>query len=643
MTQPQRAQLRDFVVEHFSREDLVIFCADYFRDFYLDYEGSHLSKSALTANLIEHCEHRAMLDALRANLQRARERPYLDRFERVPLAEIKTQPRNPKQVFISHAHEDVDFAQRLAGDLREAGLSVWMTPGSIQPGEQWVSAIDRGLGESGIFAVVLSPNAVRSKWVKSETQWAVQAERNNTVQLLPLMVKTCDVSQLSNLLTLSQHLSFERDYAQGLEALCGALGVQSAAMRAALQAAEAERERQRRLAAEQERQKRVAAGQARLQQEAEADEQLRAENERLKRAAEERERQKIAAAARERLRLENERLKREAAKQAKPQTSRRALLMGLGGAAGVGAVAWTIGQLNLNRSPSAPTAPAPTQAPINAARPTTMVIVANATGLPTLPAAAANGTPADEMTLELAAGVNMILRRVPAGEFLMGSDKAKDKDAQDDEQPQHTVVLSEYYIGKYEVTNAQYAAYAQASGPPFIILSGKDDHPVVNVSWDDAVAFAKWLSQKSGKTVQLPTEAQWEKAARGPSTGSGDGRIYPWGNDWDEKKANVSSDTAAVGSYSSAGGDSPFGLADMAGNVWEWCNDWYDAKAYEGRTGQTVKDPTGPASGITRVLRGGSWLFNQFCVRAACRNSFRPDGRNFNIGFRVVSLSAPIP
>ncbi|WP_296900207.1 SUMF1/EgtB/PvdO family nonheme iron enzyme [Thiohalocapsa sp.] len=134
--------------------------------------------------------------------------------------------------------------------------------------------------------------------------------------------------------------------------------------------------------------------------------------------------------------------------------------------------------------------------------------------------------------LTITSPIHLELVRVPAGEFLMGSDPAKDKSAKDSEQPQHTVELPEFTIGKYPITNAQYAAFVQATGHRMPrhweaseIPSGKEDHPVVNVSWHDAMDFCQWLSQETGKGFVLPSEAEWEKAARGT-----DGRIYPWGD-----------------------------------------------------------------------------------------------------------------
>jgi formylglycine-generating enzyme required for sulfatase activity len=163
---------------------------------------------------------------------------------------------------------------------------------------------------------------------------------------------------------------------------------------------------------------------------------------------------------------------------------------------------------------------------------------------------------------------------IPAGEFLMGSDPHKDKDALDREQPQHTLYLPDYYIAKTPVTNAQYAAFVQATGYKMPkhwengeIPAGKDAHPVVNVSWDDAMVYYKWLAEATGKSYTLPSEAEWEKAARGT-----DGRLYPWGNTFDQGKCNVGKSgirgTAPVDKYPQ--GASPYGVLDMAGNVYEW-------------------------------------------------------------------------
>jgi formylglycine-generating enzyme required for sulfatase activity len=212
---------------------------------------------------------------------------------------------------------------------------------------------------------------------------------------------------------------------------------------------------------------------------------------------------------------------------------------------------------------------------------------------------------------------------VPAGEFWMGSDESAD------EQPRHRVGLDAYYIDKYEVTNAFYKRFMEATGraaPGYwnnTSFNG-ESQPVVGVSWHDADAYCKWAGKR------LPTEAEWEKAARGT-----DGRKYPWGEQWDSSRANAGDKlgkTAPVGSYPS--GASPYGVHDMAGNVWEWVADWYD-KDYYKRSPE--RNPTGPDSGWNKVLRGGSWYDDPFfALRTASRGNVTPVLRNDLIGFRCA-------
>jgi len=233
---------------------------------------------------------------------------------------------------------------------------------------------------------------------------------------------------------------------------------------------------------------------------------------------------------------------------------------------------------------------------------------------------------------------------VPAGEFLMGS--KDDPDADDDELPQHTVYMSEFWIDKTEVTNEQYHRCVTAGDCQASSYAGDDhfngaDQPVVGVSWHDAKTYCEWAGKR------LPTEAEWEKAARGT-----DGRKYPWGNSFDGSKVNFCDTnceldwkdseandgypyTAPVGSY--PGGASPYGALDMAGNVREWCQDWYDGDYY---ANPPQRDPQGPSSGDTRVIRGGSWDFYESHMRADSRaGGVGPDVRSPTFGFRCVSQS----
>ena len=221
---------------------------------------------------------------------------------------------------------------------------------------------------------------------------------------------------------------------------------------------------------------------------------------------------------------------------------------------------------------------------------------------------------------------------IPAGEFVMGS---KPGDGQLDESPQRTVYLDAYTIDKFEITVEQYAAYMKKAGaeaPDFWErVNRKEDgnRPVVGVDWLDASEYCEYYGKR------LPTEAQWEKAARGT-----DGRRYPWGNDEPSPLfANFASGAAfsyskslsPVGSYES--GKSPYGVYDMVGNVWEWILDWYERNYYQIAP---QKNPAGPASGDTKVIRGGSWAKRPAVARVAGRASLPTSSRSNAVGFRCV-------
>lgn len=223
-----------------------------------------------------------------------------------------------------------------------------------------------------------------------------------------------------------------------------------------------------------------------------------------------------------------------------------------------------------------------------------------------------------------------VLVRVPAGSFAMGAD---DSDADADEKPVHQVTIDEYFIGKYEVTNEQFERFVSATGydagSSWKDYSGQwgSKAPVVCVSWDDAKAYCDWAGGR------LPTEAEWEKAARGT-----DGWKYPWGNEPPEGRAWFSENSGdrAHDVGSAPMGASPYGCLDMAGNVWEWCQDWYDR--YPGNT--EMNDGYGTKH---RVLRGGCWIGSAGLLRSSCRVRSLPDLRYDDLGFRVVWSSLPGP
>jgi formylglycine-generating enzyme required for sulfatase activity len=376
------------------------------------------------------------------------------------LNSMATQNTSTRQVFISHATQDGEFAHRLAGDLQRLGITIWIAPDSILPGESWVKAIERGLRESSHVVIVLTPAALESQWVEKETDVAIAQERKGRIKILPLDVKACEVPLL---LSSYQMVSFRRDYDAGFGQLANILGLHVTGARQLFE---------------------------------------------------------------------------------------------------------------------------------------------------------------PEMVL------------IPAGEFLMGSDPEKDKYAEDNEQPQHSLYLPDYYIAKTPVTNAQYAAFVEAGHKPPKHWKGKKppqgkkDHPVVNVSWHDAMAYCKWLAELTGKAYRLPSEAEWEKAARGT-----EGRIYPWGNEWDAERCNTKGGgkggKTRVGPYPQ--GASPYGLLDMAGNVWEWCHSLGRPYPYDATDGREDAE-----AGDLRVMRGGAFYLGARYARCAYRGGDSPDYEFSAVGFRLV-------
>jgi len=215
---------------------------------------------------------------------------------------------------------------------------------------------------------------------------------------------------------------------------------------------------------------------------------------------------------------------------------------------------------------------------------------------------------------------------IPAGSFLMGS-----YDGGVDESPEREVFLDSYLIDKYPVTNQEYKLFVDVTGqrlPPHwsggSYPMGEGNHPVVNVSWDDAFAYAQWVSKR------LPTEAEWEKASRGT-----DGRVYPWGDAFRKDQINAGNNndgTMPVNKFPD--GKSIFGVMDMCGNAQEWCSDWYDHGYY---SDGPLENPKGPMGGQTRVVRGGGYVENSAGVRCSARHQAAQASLQDNIGFRCAN------
>jgi iron(II)-dependent oxidoreductase len=263
--------------------------------------------------------------------------------------------------------------------------------------------------------------------------------------------------------------------------------------------------------------------------------------------------------------------------------------------------------------------PTPTPKPL----PLTPTPIPTPTPAPT-PTAGGAEAPAETPTEPPPVPERMV--EIPAGESTMGNDAGDD-----DEKPAHTVTLDAFEIDMFEVTNADFAKFVEETGYQTeaekageggwrAYAEGRDNHPVVKVTWNDADAYCQWAGKR------LPTEAEWEKAAKGK-----EGFLYPWGNEWDPAKANIKESgfrgTVTVGSF--AEGASPYGVFDMAGNVWEWIADWY----------QPYPDSTYQSEYFGekfKVTRGGGWFQEQNLVTTSNRSATAPSAANDDLGFRCV-------
>ncbi len=218
---------------------------------------------------------------------------------------------------------------------------------------------------------------------------------------------------------------------------------------------------------------------------------------------------------------------------------------------------------------------------------------------------------------------------IPGGEFLMGQ-----ADGRDEEKPVHRVRVSAFRLGRCQVTNAEYDEFRHATGRAMTAFRAQPDfsgpaQPVVGVSWFDAVAYCDWLSAQSGGRVRLPTEAEWEFAARGGMAQ----RLYPWGDQPVFERAEYHTRWARAPEPVATAAPNAFGLFDMCENVHEWCTDWYDPGYY---TVSPAEDPQGPAAGTRRASRGGAWRHHIKIARCAARSSIPPEFCYADYGFRAA-------
>ena len=604
------AAVREFVKKQLTSDQLVEVCHDYFPDVYDEFAPGMASSQRIQL-LLDYCQRQGRLDGLLGALRRLQPALYRRYLAPQLARQLPEEPppvvdrvRNPRQVFISHAHQDRELAQRLATDLQAGGWPVWIAPDSIRPGEKWVEAISRGLDESGIFVVLLTPESVASPWVMLETNAVIELELQKEVRFLPLLARPCRPPVLWG---NYQRVSLLESYQHGLARLLAELDPSAAAMSPAVAV----------------RTPRPAEAQppppaAPPQVEIDVPPQKEQPEAAAERTAQPVRVRPAATPQQPPAKADMPPQKQRPAGQ--PPAGQLALKRLVARLKALPAAVWIGGGLIL--------VVALLMLGLRSLLPvdgdeaaTTQASVAVPTQDPSrLPLAA---TPIATQTRP---GDGMVMVYVPEGSFLMGS-AADDPDAYDWEKPQHRVALDAFWLDQTEVTNFQYErCVADGDCRESIYADAADwngrQQPVVGVSWEDAAAYCAWAGG------QLPTEAQWEYAARGPES-----LKYPWGNDApDETLLNYNDNvgrTTEVGSYPA--GASWVGALDMAGNVWEWVADWYDRDYYDI---SPAANPAGPASGGVKVLRGGSWGSSARGVRGANRLYSSASGRSH--GFRCL-------
>ena len=483
------------------------------------------------------------------------------------------------QVFISYSRKDLIFVERLAKDLESAGLDVWYDLSGLDGGTRWGREIQGAIQRCQVFVVVLSPNSVDSEWVEKEFMYANSLKR----KIIPLLYQPCETPMwFINLHFIDVQGT---NYDSHFWIILKAMGVKAVDINTAEKPA----------------------ADVPLAQESSESQVLPA--------------QQVAP---------------ELQKAIPPRRNIKYLpvfIIALIGLAALLAFAvWEIPAMAARFAPSlTPTATVtrePTQIPTwtqthEPSLTPTITFVPTAT----LGIGSAWTRPVDGMAMVY----------VPEGNFTMGGYFYAE------ERPSHTVNLNAYWIDSTEVTNAMYVKCEKAGScqPPVHSNSAKrtdyyrnlqyDNYPVIWVNWEDAYSYCKWAE------ARLPTEAEWEKAARGT-----DGRSFPWNpGNWNMGPSNdllnfdsYVGDTTAVGSYPS--GASPYAALDMAGNVWEWVNDWFDSNYY---ASSPVSNPSGPTSGTYRVLRGGAWFSNGAHINVDFRYWRDPVFSDLSIGFRCARSS----
>lgn len=508
----------------------------------------------------------------------------------------------PLQVFLCHASQDKPDVLRLHRNLKRRNVKPWLDQIDLLPGENWEIEIPNALFSSDVILVCLSKNSVdKEGYVQKEITFALDKaleKPDGTIFIVPVKLEECELPK-----KLSRFQAVELFRKDGFTRLLLGLNKRVRELGDEVSPIILEETRQR------------------TPKPMKLETPANKPKEELKNISYSPEIKPPVEFLPKKKETQPEPKKQQPVQSKPMPINVRPFIIG-------GIVITTllcfifganylINNLPINETPTSIASPSRTSRPA----------ISTATNIPITPTITLPPTPGLGSTM-ISEKDGMVLVYVPAGEFTMGSDNNSD------EQPIHQVTLDAYWIDQTEVTNAMYADCVDANqcDPPsstqsysrsgYFGNSEFDNYPVLYVSWNDAVAYCEYVDRR------LPTEAEWEKAARGT-----DASIYPWG-DADPKdnllnfNGNVG-DTTEVGSYPT--GASIYGAFDMAGNVWEWVNDWYDASYYQN---SPSLNPSGPDSGQYRVLRGGSWYFSNVSVRSAFRLSINPSVTRDDIGFR---------
>ena len=544
-----------------------------------------------------------------------------------------------RRTFLSYSRANKEFALKLARELKSEGFAVWLDLLDIPPGARWDVEVEKALIECEVFMIIITKDSIASENVLDEIGYAIDSGK----RFLPVLMEKCNIPLR---LRRFQYVDFtDKNFDEGVEIakeLLRNLIAQPTTPRRNLPETTQEPRDQTSRPDTQESTPGESAPPTttmRLRRE-NMEQEIRFQTEKARLLQEKADLEKKLQE--ECLTLERIDAQRIPKVETPPVPAKhQSKLIGILGfsiftilVAGY-AITRFLSGTPVAGVPTEPVAPTKEESSsIEAA--TGVPVTSNDSSAPTLASPTPVPPPTEAPTMTASGplpeiidekGAEMVL--VPEGDFLMGSDRGAT-----DEQPSHTVYLDAFYVDKFEVTNKLYKACVEEGmcDPPkqtffFIESPNKiyygnpqyDNYPVVYVDWNMAKAFCE------RRGARLPTEAEWEKAARGT-----DGNTYPWGKDLNCQRANYQgcvNRTSEVGSYPD--GISPFGVHDMTGNVWEWVADWYADNYY---LKSSENNPPGPISGQSRVLRGGSWP--RFDVTVYHRSKFAPSYNTFDIGFR---------